>query len=209
MDMLDSLVKAPIIGLYIAFIPLLWCFAVHALNHACIADEWLYKVCYCFFAFSEMCCSFAMMYSLYRFFTNIQGWKAGVFMKNMTVIVNCFDYKAIAQKAHRINKLPSIVCYERPADFPKKFVARLFYLGDKTITTNVVVTGDTYAELLEKINPVLDYLGMVKFNRAPGDDNCIMEVWLQQQLIFINKANELEKNNGKDRFFQFVKILGY
>lgn len=33
----------------IAFIPLLWCFAVHALNHACIADEWLYKVCYCFF----------------------------------------------------------------------------------------------------------------------------------------------------------------
>ena len=61
--MLDSLVKAPIIGLYIAFIPLLWCFAVHALNHACIADEWLYKVCYCFFAFSEMCCSFAMMYS--------------------------------------------------------------------------------------------------------------------------------------------------
>ena len=115
MDMLDSLVKAPIIGLYIAFIPLLWCFAVHALNHACIADEWLYKVCYCFFAFSEMCCSFAMMYSLYRFFTNIQGWKAGVFMKNMTVIVNCFDYKAIAQKAHRINKLPSIVCYERPA----------------------------------------------------------------------------------------------
>lgn len=50
MDMLDSLVKAPIIGLY---------------------DEWLYKVCYCFFAFSEMCCSFAMMYSLYRFFTNI------------------------------------------------------------------------------------------------------------------------------------------
>lgn len=71
MDMLYSLVKAPIIGLYIAFIPLLWCFAVHALNHACIADEWLYKVCYCFFAFSEMCCSFAMMYSLYRFFTNI------------------------------------------------------------------------------------------------------------------------------------------
>ncbi len=68
---LASLVKAPIIGLYIAFIPLLWCFAVHALNHACIADEWLYKVCYCFFAFSEMCCSFAMMYSLYRFFTNI------------------------------------------------------------------------------------------------------------------------------------------
>lgn len=100
------------------------------------------------------------------------------FMKNMTVIVNCFDYKAIAQKAHRINKLPSIVCYERPADFPKKFVARLFYLGNKTITTNVVVTGDTYEELLEKINPVLDYLGMVRFNRAPGDDNCIMEVWL-------------------------------
>lgn len=54
-------------------------------------------------------------------------------MKNMIVIVNCFDYKAIAQKAHRINKLPSIVCYERPADFPKKFVARLFYLGNKTI----------------------------------------------------------------------------
>ena len=43
MDMLDSLVKAPIIGLYIAFIPLLWCFAVHALNHACIADVWLYN----------------------------------------------------------------------------------------------------------------------------------------------------------------------
>ena len=99
-------------------------------------------------------------------------------MKNMTVIVNCFDYKAIAQKAHRINKLPSIVCYERPADFPEKFVARLFYLGNKTITTNVVVTGDTYDELLEKINPVLDYLGMVKFNRAPGDDKCIMEVWM-------------------------------
>ena len=90
----------------------------------------------------------------------------------------CFDYKAIAQKAHRINKLPSIVCYERPADFPRKFVARLFYLGNTTITTNVVVTGDTYEELLEKINPVLDYLGMVRFNRAPGDDNCIMEVWL-------------------------------
>lgn len=85
-------------------------------------------------------------------------------MKNMTVIVNCFDYKAIAQKAHRINKLPSIVCYERPADFPKKFVARLFYLGNKTITTNVVVTGDTYEELLKKLIPfliILVWLGLI------------------------------------------------
>lgn len=99
-------------------------------------------------------------------------------MENMTIIVNCFDYRAIAQKAHKINKLPSIVCYERPADFPEKFVARLFYLGNKPIPTNVAVTGDTYDELLEKISPVLDNLGLVKFSRAPGDDNCIMETWL-------------------------------
>ena len=51
MDMLDSLVKAPIIGLYIAFIPLLWCFAVHALNHACIADEWLLRSVIAFLRF--------------------------------------------------------------------------------------------------------------------------------------------------------------
>ena len=68
MNMLDSVIKAPIIGLYIAFIPLLWCFAINALNYACIAEEWLHKVCYCFFALSEICCSFVMMYWLYKFF---------------------------------------------------------------------------------------------------------------------------------------------
>ena len=62
--------------------------------------------------------------------------------------------------------------------FLRNLLPVFFYLGNKTITTNVVVTGDTYEELLEKINPVLDYLGMVRFNHAPGDDNCIMEVWL-------------------------------
>lgn len=104
--------------------------------------------------------------------------KAGVFMKNVTIIVNSFDYKAIALRAKQIKKLPSLTCYKHPLDFPDKFVARLFYIGDVTIVTKVVVTGDTYDELLEKICPVIQYLDLMKFDRSPYDDKCVIETWL-------------------------------
>lgn len=104
--------------------------------------------------------------------------KAGVFMENVTIIVNSFDYKAIALRAKQINKLPAIICFEHPLDFPDKFVARLFYLGASITATKVVVTGDTYDELLRKIYPVIDYLGLNKFVRSVDDDKCVIETWL-------------------------------
>ena len=68
MEMMDAIAKVPIIGLYIVFVPLLWCFAVNAFNYAYIAEDWLHRVLYCFFAFSETVCSLAMLYTLYIFF---------------------------------------------------------------------------------------------------------------------------------------------
>lgn len=105
-------------------------------------------------------------------------WKAGVIMDNVTIIVNSFDYKAIAAKALLIHKLPAIICYEHPLDFPDKFVARLFYLGASITATKVVITGDTYDELLKKIYPVIYHLGLNKLLRSADDDKCVIETWL-------------------------------
>lgn len=67
--------------------------------------------------------------------------------------------------------VPLITIYEHPADFPGKYVARIWDLGRPTA---LAVMADTYGELMERI----PYREMVKMPRRPDDDPVIMEVWM-------------------------------
>lgn len=82
-------------------------------------------------------------------------------------IVSRFDYSRILKQA----TVPIITIYERPADYPDKFVARLW---DVNRPTNLAAIADTYEELLEAI-PVNS---MVKMARSPADDPVILETWM-------------------------------
>lgn len=65
--------------------------------------------------------------------------------------------------------------YENPKDFPGKFVARKWIARDgRVIATEEIKLGDTLQEVREHLQP----LGMVCFQRSPGDDPVIVECWL-------------------------------
>ncbi len=69
-----------------------------------------------------------------------------------------------------IGKLPIWVVYERPTDYPDGFIARL-WLNDQP--QKVTVKGKTLSEVRMGLPP--DLFPMA---RSPGDDPCIVEVWL-------------------------------
>ena len=67
-------------------------------------------------------------------------------------------------------KLPLITIYNKPSDYPTKFVARLWDTGK---TTDFFVLADTLELIRKSIPP-----HMVKLPRAYDDDNCISEVYI-------------------------------
>lgn len=67
-------------------------------------------------------------------------------------------------------KIPMIVIYEKPKDFPNNYIARLW---DTNKPTNIAVVRDTLEELREVIPN-----HMVKFDRNIDDDKVIVEVWV-------------------------------
>ena len=67
-------------------------------------------------------------------------------------------------------KCPIITIYEKPKDYPDKYVARLW---DMNKPTEIV----TFAESLDTIRLTVPSW-MVKLNRCPDDDPCILETWL-------------------------------
>jgi len=66
--------------------------------------------------------------------------------------------------------VPFIVIYKYPADYPNKYVARLW---DGLISTSYVALSDT----LEGVRAAIP-LTMTCLERSPDDDPCIVEVWL-------------------------------
>lgn len=80
--------------------------------------------------------------------------------------VNKFDIG----KAMKQTRIPLICIYDHPKDYPDKFIARLW---DCDIPTNIMATADTLEELRAKIPS-----SMVRMDRHPKDDPCVVEVWI-------------------------------
>lgn len=66
--------------------------------------------------------------------------------------------------------MPVIAVYKNPADFPEKFVARLFRLGKPTV---IVVAKNTLPEIRMTIPR-----NMVRLPRHMNDDPVILETWI-------------------------------
>ena len=90
-------------------------------------------------------------------------------MKNVCgdIIVERFDWP----KIRRGLQFPFLTVYNSPADYPGKFVARVFDL-DKA--TKFVFLAGSYVELADKM-PAQQMTRMV---RHPSDDPAIVEVWV-------------------------------
>lgn len=77
-----------------------------------------------------------------------------------------FDYRRIVD----IARLPMICVYEKPTDYPDKYVARLW---DGQYPTRLVAVADTLDDIKEKIPP-----NMVLIPRVEKDDPTIIGSWL-------------------------------
>lgn len=82
-------------------------------------------------------------------------------------IIGVFDYTKISRIART---MPMITIYNRPTDYPDKYVARLW---DCNVPTHLVATADTLEEIRTTIPP-----NMTQLPHMAGDDPCIVEVWL-------------------------------
>lgn len=82
-------------------------------------------------------------------------------------IVTRFDYARLVKMA----TVPIITVYNSPDDYPGKYVARVWSAGTPT---NLVAVADTYEELVKAIPS----RQMMKMERDPKDEPCIVEVWL-------------------------------
>lgn len=71
---------------------------------------------------------------------------------------------------HNLAKLPIIVLYEKPIDYPEHYVARLFNVNKPT---KVIVIKDSLQELRKTI-PV----HMLKINRSTLDESQIIESYI-------------------------------
>lgn len=63
------------------------------------------------------------------------------------------------------------VIYDHPKDFPGYFAARMWVNNTPTET---MIFGTT----LEDVRGKLEDLGLVRIDRDPSDDPCIVESWL-------------------------------
>ena len=73
--------------------------------------------------------------------------------------------------------LPLLTIYEKPKDFPRQFVGRVFIVGHPAkkapIATNKILLADTLEAIKSQIPPDLTCL-----KREIGDDPRIVETWL-------------------------------
>lgn len=81
--------------------------------------------------------------------------------------VSVFDYDIICAKS----AFPIITVYHDPADYPGKYVARLY---DIQRPTNMVVVADTY----EDVRAAIPAGRMVRLERDAADDPVIVENWV-------------------------------
>lgn len=81
-------------------------------------------------------------------------------------IVTRFNYTRLAFQT----TVPIITIFKSPADYPGKYVARVFDVGKPT---NLAAVADTYEELMQAIPA-----GMVRLERNEKDDPVILETWI-------------------------------
>lgn len=85
-----------------------------------------------------------------------------------TVEVNSFEQVDIEQMI-----FPLVVVYNGPADYPGKYVARLF---DCNVPTNTVIVKDTLKEVRKDIMKNFPY--MIRIKRSAEELKCIVETWM-------------------------------
>jgi hypothetical protein len=94
-------------------------------------------------------------------------------MKN--IVLNDFhnvDFSRLGKPLK--NKLPMIVIYKNPKDYPNNHVARLWIAGGSSpIPTLNIVLADSLEEVRKSVLP-----GMVRFERDISDDPVVVETWL-------------------------------
>lgn len=81
-------------------------------------------------------------------------------------VVKKFDIERLRKQT----KLPMITVYEKPADYPNQYVARVW---DVNRPTRLIALADTLEEIREAIPQE-----MYNIKRQPQDDPCIVEVWI-------------------------------
>ncbi len=69
-------------------------------------------------------------------------------------------------------KVPAIVIYDHPSDYPEYYVARVFD-GDKP--TDTVMLNKSLGAIHDDIS---DNTDMIFISRGPEDDSCIEGAWL-------------------------------
>lgn len=69
-------------------------------------------------------------------------------------------------------KVPVIVVYEHPSDYPQYYVARVF---DTDKPTDTIMLKDRLSEIQDDIKENTD---MIFFLRGAADDPCIVGVWM-------------------------------
>ena len=74
-------------------------------------------------------------------------------------------------KLSSLVKVPIIAVYKHPSDYPDKYVARLWDVGNKA--THYVLVKDTLAEIREAIPN-----NLIRLNPSAKDDPIIVETWL-------------------------------
>jgi len=85
---------------------------------------------------------------------------------NDDIVVQSFDLQKLAKSA----TFPLICVYKYPADYPGKYIARLW---DINIPTNIIAIAESL-ETIREIKP----LEMVILPRQTNDDPCIVETWI-------------------------------
>lgn len=90
--------------------------------------------------------------------------------------MNNIEVKRIGKQEMKVlDGSPMIAIYERPEDFPEKFVARLFDMHDKKHKpTEIIAIADT----LEDIRRKIPCWKMSSIKNLSTDDARIVEVWI-------------------------------
>ena len=82
------------------------------------------------------------------------------------VIIDHFEYGKLV----KVTYFPLICIYFHPADYPEKYVARVFDLDDPT---NLIAVADSLDQIEKKIPKE-----MWRISRSTKDDPCIVETWI-------------------------------
>jgi len=88
----------------------------------------------------------------------------------MNNIENDIEVKNLINYIRKCNKIPMIIIYGKPKDYPEHFVARLF---DMKTPTSYIVKNKNYKNLIDTIPGYMTSLG-----RHPNDDECIISVYV-------------------------------